>query len=425
MKNVVASPKEGLMARAKAMKETNKSVEDVIEDDYKQEGEDISPSSNEALTISSELPQNLRNLYYAKPEQERARQVHLQEAAQMVQKASHFGSLPPDPCDPLGGPPPGENLTESRRLSPKDVIINAGKRKRQEALYTAFTEKDPGRVRQETMDNMYKVYKTIQYNPGYYIERRSQTLPGYSQHLPSSSNSHQIASSNNSQRTISQGIASGEMKIDPVTKNYVPNDIFVEAMGPGGILPECPPVKKHSKYRGVTKHRRSGRWESHIWLKETGRQMYLGAYENEEHAAEAYDVAALKIKGDAAKINFDRSKYKQYLELLDTLTLAELVKTVKSQIPPPVRNTSNYRGVTYNTKHGMWEAKYSQKAGKGKSQVSLGLYADDVKAAREFDRAMVRHHGTGASINFEYSEYEEELLAYHQDQIHKLDSASE
>ena len=31
-----------------------------------------------------------------------------------------------------------------------------------------------------------------------------------------------------------------------------------------------------SRYRGVTKHRRSGRWESHIWLKETGRQMYLG-----------------------------------------------------------------------------------------------------------------------------------------------------
>jgi AP2-like factor (euAP2 lineage) len=27
------------------------------------------------------------------------------------------------------------------------------------------------------------------------------------------------------------------------------------------------------------------------------RQVYLGGYEHEEHAAEAYDVAALKCKG--------------------------------------------------------------------------------------------------------------------------------
>ena len=89
--------------------------------------------------------------------------------------------------------------------------------------------------------------------------------------------------------------------------------------------------------------------------------LFSGAYENEEHAAEAYDVAALKIKGDAAKINFDRSKYKQYMELLDTLTLAELVKTVKSQVPPPVRHTSSYRGnneeeetITYNHPQSRW-----------------------------------------------------------------------
>jgi hypothetical protein len=26
-----------------------------------------------------------------------------------------------------------------------------------------------------------------------------------------------------------------------------------------------------SQYRGVTRHRRSGRWEAHIWVKELGR----------------------------------------------------------------------------------------------------------------------------------------------------------
>lgn len=38
------------------------------------------------------------------------------------------------------------------------------------------------------------------------------------------------------------------------------------------------------------------RWEAHIWVKEIGRQVYLGGYMSEEHAAEAYDVAALKCK---------------------------------------------------------------------------------------------------------------------------------
>ena len=51
------------------------------------------------------------------------------------------------------------------------------------------------------------------------------------------------------------------------------------------------------------------RWEAHIWVKELGRQVYLGGYEHEEHAAEAYDVAALKCKGHRVKTNFaaDRS----------------------------------------------------------------------------------------------------------------------
>ncbi len=64
-----------------------------------------------------------------------------------------------------------------------------------------------------------------------------------------------------------------------------------------------------SHYRGVTKHKRSGRFESHIWVRELKRQVYLGGYECEEHAAEAYDIAALKNKGPSGtKTNFELSK---------------------------------------------------------------------------------------------------------------------
>lgn len=36
--------------------------------------------------------------------------------------------------------------------------------------------------------------------------------------------------------------------------------------------------------------------------------MYLGGYDKEEHAAEAYDVAALKTKGKHVKTNFDATR---------------------------------------------------------------------------------------------------------------------
>ena len=51
------------------------------------------------------------------------------------------------------------------------------------------------------------------------------------------------------------------------------------------------------------------RWEAHIWVKEMGRQVYLGGYAHEEHAAEAYDVAAIKCKGSRVKTNFDPNGY--------------------------------------------------------------------------------------------------------------------
>ena len=50
-------------------------------------------------------------------------------------------------------------------------------------------------------------------------------------------------------------------------------------------------------------------------MKELGRQVYLGGYEHEEHAAEAYDVAALKCKGFRVKTNFDADRYAQHMSL--------------------------------------------------------------------------------------------------------------
>lgn len=113
---------------------------------------------------------------------------------------------------------------------------------------------------------------------------------------------------------------------------------------------------RSSQFRGVTKHRRSGRWEAHIWIKEMGRQVYLGGYEKEEHAAEAYDVAALKSKGDKVKTNFDISKYEDLKDVLKSITMDELVMIVRRQSQGFSRGTSVFRGVTHHPS-GRWEAR--------------------------------------------------------------------
>ena len=40
----------------------------------------------------------------------------------------------------------------------------------------------------------------------------------------------------------------------------------------GAWLTPCPGAQ------GVTKHRRSGRWEAHVWVREDGKQAYLGGW---------------------------------------------------------------------------------------------------------------------------------------------------
>ena len=68
--------------------------------------------------------------------------------------------------------------------------------------------------------------------------------------------------------------------------------------------------RSSSAFRGVTLHRRTKRWESHIWVRETGKQLYLGGFDFERAAAEAHDLCALKLRGRAARgLNFPLETY--------------------------------------------------------------------------------------------------------------------
>ncbi|KAK9906917.1 hypothetical protein M0R45_002599 [Rubus argutus] len=94
-------------------------------------------------------------------------------------------------------------------------------------------------------------------------------------------------------------------------------------------MPPCAAGKRSSIYRGVTRHRWTGRYEAHLWDKSTWNQNQnkkgkqglsllwlfcvsvcgcnaynIGAYDDEEAAARAYDLAALKYWGPGTLINF-------------------------------------------------------------------------------------------------------------------------
>ncbi|KAG6595274.1 Ethylene-responsive transcription factor WRI1, partial [Cucurbita argyrosperma subsp. sororia] len=84
-------------------------------------------------------------------------------------------------------------------------------------------------------------------------------------------------------------------------------------------------TKRSSRFRGVSRHRWTGRFEAHLWDKgswnptqrKKGKQ---GAYDEEESAARAYDLAALKYWGTSTFTNFSASDYENEIKIMKNVT---------------------------------------------------------------------------------------------------------
>ncbi|KAK8563335.1 hypothetical protein V6N12_035484 [Hibiscus sabdariffa] len=132
-------------------------------------------------------------------------------------------------------------------------------------------------------------------------------------------------------------------------------------------MPPCTAGKRSSIYRGVTsclsfettkefntirsctwvidvygstleynRHRWTGRYEAHLWDKSTWNQNQnkkgkQGAYDEEEAAARAYDLAALKYWGPGTLINFPVTDYTRDLEEMQNVSREDYLASLRSR----------------------------------------------------------------------------------------------
>lgn len=158
-----------------------------------------------------------------------------------------------------------------------------------------------------------------------------------------------------------------------------------------------------SRFRGVTHHCRTNRYESHIW--ESGKQVYLGGYYSEPTAALAYDLAAIKFRGDEAITNFDLALYRQELETSDQVSRDEVVQGLRSQSKAMNSVDMGVSEGSQALRMDDWELLLSSLVQADKEH--LGVFATEVDAARAVDRALIARRGIDsfAACNYALVEY--------------------
>ncbi|CAG7865513.1 unnamed protein product [Brassica rapa] len=185
---------------------------------------------------------------------------------------------------------------------------------------------------------------------------------------------------------------------------------------PTDVKPQNPTspasTRRSSIYRGVTRHRWTGRYEAHLWDKSSWNSIQnkkgkQGAYDSEEAAAHTYDLAALKYWGPDTILNFPAETYTKELEEMQRCTKEEYLASLRRQSSGFSRGVSKYRGVARHHHNGRWEARIGRVF--GNKYLYLGTYNTQEEAAAAYDMAAIEYRGANAVTNFDISNYIDRL----------------
>ncbi|KAH7430954.1 hypothetical protein KP509_08G022000 [Ceratopteris richardii] len=126
------------------------------------------------------------------------------------------------------------------------------------------------------------------------------------------------------------GLISEQSSFSPLVQQQEQQQVFAPTTPDSTCLESANLRPRKHTYRGI-RQRPWGKWAAEIRDPQKGSRVWLGTYETVEEVARAYDVAARKIRGSKAKVNFVESNAEQC-----NLKQKRVSKQKVNSVPTPV-----------------------------------------------------------------------------------------